>query len=172
MRKEWLQDPNESELMMSVDKVLATPGASKTIVRTNIDYTADCKLSELQKIIDMIMALYLNKKVSGSDIEAAMTDLVEFIDSFACDNPQVFHYVGQMFSTFTNANILTAAWLCDCTSRVMGDDCKFKVIEEAMKSLKGAHGAKGVVSCFGSDKDALERLLGPAKAQELSSLMV
>lgn len=172
IRKEWLQDLNESELMMSVDEVLATPGASKTIVQTNIEYTADCKLSELQKIIDMIMTLYLNKKVSGSDIEAPMTDLVEFIDSYACDNPQVFHYVGQLFSTFSNASILTAAWLCDCTSRVAGDDCKFKVIEEAMKSLKCMHGVKGVVSCFGGDKDALERLLGPAKVKELSSLMV
>ena len=101
-----------------------------------------------------------------------MTDLVEFIDSYACDNPQVFHYVGQLFSTFSNASILTAAWLCDCTSRVAGDDCKFKVIEEAMKSIKGMHGVKGVVSCFGGDKDALERLLGPAKVKELSSLMV
>ena len=173
MRKEWFQDPNESELMLTADEVLATPGAGKTIVRTNIDYVADCKLSELQGIIDMIMALYMNKKVSGSDIEAAMSDLVEYIDSYVCDNPKVFHYVGQMFSTFTNADILTGAWLCDCTSKIMGgDDFKFKVIEEAMKSIKSKHGGKGVVSCFGSDKDALERLLGPAKVQELSSLMI
>ncbi len=172
MRKEWLQDPNESELMMSIDEVLATPGAGKTIVQINIDYAVDCKLSELKHIIDMIIALYVNKKVSGSDIEATMTDLVEFIHDFACDNPQVFHYVGEMFSAFVNAKILTAASLCDCTSRAADDDCKFKVIEEAMKSIKGAHGAEAVVSCFKRDKDALERLLGPAKAQELSALMV
>ncbi len=51
-------------------------------------------------MIDVSMAIYLNKKVFGSDIKAArMTDLVEFIDSFVSNNPQVFHYVGNMFST-------------------------------------------------------------------------
>lgn len=160
--------------MMSIDEVLATPGAGKTIIQTNIDYCADCKHSELRPIIEMIVALYDKKKVSGSDIEAAMTDLVEFIDSFECDNPQIFRYAGEMFSAFSNANILTVIWLCDCTSRVMGDDCKFKVIEEAMKSVKLEHGVDGLFALFGKERErnALEQLLGPAKAQELSSALM
>jgi hypothetical protein len=41
----------------------------------------------------------------------------------------------------------------------MGDDCNFKVIEEAMKSHKGAFGVKAFTSCLVNDKDALEQLL-------------
>lgn len=174
MLKEWFQDANESELMMSIDEVLATPDAGKTIVQTIIDYSMDCKISELKLIIDLIMALHRNKKVSSSDIEVAMADIVEFIDSFACDNPQVFHYVGEMFSVFVSEQILTFAWLCNCTSRVMGDDCKAKVIEEAMKSIKRTSGVGAIVSCFDlkGDRNALEQLFGPAKVQELSARML
>lgn len=174
MLKEWIQDSNESELMMSIDEVLATPNAGKMIVQTIIDYSADCKTSELKLIIDLIMVLHRNKKVSSPDIEVAMADIVEFIDSFACDNPQVFHYVGEMFSVFASGKILTFAWLCNCTSRVMGDDYKAKVIEEAMKSMKKTYGVGAIVSCFDvkGDRNSLEQLLGPAKVQELSARML
>ena len=76
----------------------------------------------------MIVSLHQNKKVSTADIESAMADLVEFIDSFACDNPQVFHYVGELFSAFANNNILTVDWLSDTANKVMGDDYKYKVM--------------------------------------------
>ena len=99
---------------MSIDEVSHSPNASKIIVQTNIDYAADCKASELKAVIEMIVVLYESGKVSKSDIETAMADLVEFIDSFACDNPRIYDYVGDMFCAFANKNVLTVAWLADC----------------------------------------------------------
>ncbi|KAL7531385.1 hypothetical protein ACHAXR_005262, partial [Thalassiosira sp. AJA248-18] len=171
MRQEWITDPNEKELLMSIDEVLASPDASKIIVQTNLDYAADCKEAELEKIIKMIVALYKNRRVAISDIEVAMTDIVEFIDSFACDNPRIFDYVGDMFTYFANVNALTVDWLCNTTSKVADEGCKPKVIDGAMKSLKKAFGDRAVQSCFGgvSERSAMEKVLGTAKFQELAA---
>merc|ERR1712032_690886 len=109
-----------------------------------------------------ISTLHSKGKISGGDIVSAMSDLVEFIDSFACDNPRIYDYVGDMFCEFANINALTVDWLCACTAKVMGDGCKTKVIEGAMKSLKNTFGDPAVHSCFGgqAEKSALEKLLG------------
>ena len=170
MRTEWLQSKDEKELYLTADELLVTPGAGQTIAQVNIDYAAaDCKAAELKPIIDMMVHLHKNKKVSTPDIESAMADLVEFIDSFACDNPQVFHYVGELFCAFANDNILTVDWLCDNANKIMGDEFKYKVVEEAMKSVKSNYGQNAAMSCFGgkNEMDAIEKLLGPTKAEEL-----
>jgi translation initiation factor 4G len=170
MRKEWLQSKDEKELYLTADELLVTPGAGQTIAQVNIDYAAaDCKAAELKPIIDMMVHLHKNKKISTPDIESAMADLVEFIDSFACDNPQVFHYVGELFCAFANDNILTVDWLCDNANKIMGDEFKYKVVEEAMKSVKSNYGQNAAMSCFGgkNEMDAIEKLLGPTKAEEL-----
>lgn len=171
MRKEWMEDPNEKELLLSIDEVLATPNASKTIVQVNIDYAADCKASELEKIITMIVALYKNKKVTTSDIESAVGDLVEFIDSFACDNPRIFDYAGDMFCAFANLNVMTINWLCEAASKVNDDACKLKVIVGALNSIKKQYGNAAVGSCFkdAGEMRALEKLLGSAKLRELQA---
>merc|ERR1712087_376110 len=144
----------------------AAPDAGKVIVATNIDFCADCKPAQLESTIKMIVALHKARKVTNADIEAAMTDMVEFIDSFMHDNPRIFDYVGDMFCSFANNNILTTGWLCDVTSRVMENSCKQKVIAGAMKSVKKEFGNEAVKDCFGgpSDRSALEGLLGPAFA--------
>ena len=170
MRTEWLQSKDEKELYLTADELLVTPGAGQTIAQVNIDYAAaDCKAAELKPIIDMMVHLHKNKKISTPDIESAMADLVEFIDSFACENPQVFHYVGELFCAFANDNILTVDWLCDNANKIMGDEFKYKVVEEAMKSVKSNYGQNAAMSCFGgkNEMDAIEKLLGPTKAEEL-----
>merc|ERR1712029_207970 len=171
MRQEWVESADEKELIMSMDEVLATPDAGKVIVQINVDYMADCKVSELPKTIDMIVILHKKGKISDSDIVSAMSGLVEFIDSFACDNPRIYDFVGDMFCHFANINALTVDWLCDSTAKVMDDNCKSKVIEGAMKSLKKAFGERAVQSCFGgqAEKNALEKLLGPAEFQKLAA---
>ena len=174
MRQEWMESRDKKELEISIDETSASPNASKIIVQTNIDYAADCKEAELKAIIEMIEHLFRAGKVSKSDIVSAMADLVEFIDSFACDNPQIYSYVGEMFCTFANMQALTVAWLADCTSKVMEENCKPKVIEGAMMAIQKAYGPAAVRSCFG-DKDeraALERLLGSAKLKELEAQFV
>ena len=175
MRKEWLQSKDDKELYLTADELLViTPDAGRTITQVNIDYAAaDCKAAELRPIIEMMVHLHNKKKVSTTDIESAMADVIEFIDSFACDNPRVFHYVGELFSAFANENILTVDWLCDNANRVMGDEFKYKVVEEAMKSVKSNFGEDAAMSCFGgkNEMDAIEKLLGPTKAKELTLLM-
>lgn len=171
MRVEWIADPNKKELLMSIDEVLASPDASKIIVQVNIDYAADCKATELKSIITMLDTLYKSQKVTQSDIQAAMADLVEFIDSFACDNPRIFDYVGDLFCTFANSNILTLGWLCDCTGRVGDVGCKLKVIAAVMKSVKTRFGDGAVKECFGgkADRGAMESLLGAATFRDLAA---
>lgn len=171
MRVEWTADPNKKELMMSIDEVLASPDASKIIVQVNIDYAADCKVSELKSIITMIDTLYKSQKVTKSDIQTAMADLVEYIDSFACDNPNIYGYVGDLFCAFANSNALTLGWLCASTGKVGDGSCKVKVIAGVMKSVKTKFGEGAVKDCFGgkADRGALESLLGAAKFQELAT---
>ena len=172
MRKEWLQSKDEKELYLTADELLVTPGAGQTITQVNIDYAAaDCKAAELKPIIEMMVHLHKNKKISTPDIESAMADAIEFIDSFACDNPQVFHYVGELFCAFfANDKILTVDWLCNTANKVMGDEFKYKVVEEAMKSVRSNFGEDAAKSCFGGKNamDAIEKLLGPTKAKELT----
>ena len=169
MRIEWIEDPNEKELIMSIDEVLSTPNAAKTIVQVNINYCADCKQSELGKIVEMICVLVKKQKLSPSDVVPAMTDMVEFSDSFMHDNPRIFDYVGDMFAQFANINILSVDWLCDATAKVNEESCKPKLIEGVMDGLKKAYGDKAVQGCFGgaSESRAVGKVLGAAKAQEI-----
>ena len=172
MRKEWLRSKDDKELYSTADELLViTPGAGRTITQVNIDYVAaNCKAVELRPIIEMMAHLHKKKKVSTTDIESAMADVIESIDSFACDNPRVFHYVGELFCAFANDNILTLDWLCDNANKVMGDEFKYKVVEEAMKSVRYNFGEDAVMSFFGgkNEMDAIEKLLGPTKAKELT----
>lgn len=170
MRVEWSADPNKKELLMSIDEVLASPNASKIIVSVNIDYAADCKATELKSIITMLDTLHKSQKVTQSDIQTAMTDMVEFVDSFACDNPKIFDYIGDLFCAFANSNILTLEWLCACTSRVGDEGCKPKVIAAVMKSVKTSFGDGAVRECFGgkADRSALESLLGAATFSDIA----
>ena len=174
MRQKFMQSKDKNELIMSIEEVLPSPNASKIIVATNVDYAADCKASELKSIIEMFEHLYRSGMVTKSDIEFAMADLVEFIDSFACDNPRIYDYVGDMFCSFANMQALTVVWLADCTSKVMDDSCKPKVIDGAMKSIQKEYGTEALKSCFGnaSERQALERLLGKAKLTELEAQFV
>lgn len=171
MRQEWIADPNEKELILSIEEVLASPNASKTIVQINIDYATDCKASELTGIIKMIVALFKAGKITKGDIASAMTDVIEFSDSFACDNPRIYDYVGDMFCEFANIDALTVDWLCANTAKVGDASCKPKVIAGAIKGLKKGYGDRAMQICFGgaSERRALEGLLGAAKFQEIAA---
>jgi len=132
VRQEWLHDPNVEELLMSVDEVIKSPDSGKTIVRINIEFAAvDCKASDLWPILDMIAMLYYNNRVSESDITTAIGDVVALVDSFECDNPQIYECLCEMFSAFACFDSLTFEWLCECASRVNNEMCQTKVIDAA-----------------------------------------
>jgi len=171
MRMEFMQDPNEKELIMSMDEVLGSPDAGKIIVQANIEYAIDCKDSERKAIIEIITILFTNGKVTVSDVRDPLADIVEFIDSYVIDSPGAFGYLGDMLSAFFHMEALGVNWLCDCTSKLMGKGDQFKVISNAFASMKNAYGDAAVRSFFGGADEikAFEQLLGPADFGEISS---
>ena len=169
-----MQEADEKELLLSFDEVLSSqessPDAGKIITQTLIDYDADCSVVELHSTIALVVTLLKNRKITNREVEMAMTQLVESIDSLACDNPRIFGHIGQMFCDFANVNALSVDWLCDCTSRVADESCKSKVIVGAMKALQKTFGIQAVRSCFGGsdERKALEKLLGPDKFMDIA----
>ena len=61
----------------------------------------------------MISVLFCSRKISKSDVEVAMGEIVEFIDSFIVDSPKAMNYVADMLAEFILINALNIPWLCD-----------------------------------------------------------
>lgn len=163
MRQEWMEYKNEEELLLSMDEVLGSPDAGKIIVQTNVEYALEAKAPERAAINDIIVILFTKGRLTPTDVQDAMTDLVEFIDSFACDSPGAFGYVGEMLANFLNIKAVTIPWLCDATSRCLNQADKFKLIDNVVEAMKSKFGDSAVRACFGgpSEVRALEALLGP-----------
>ena len=162
MRQEWMEVKNEEELLLSMDEVLGSPDAGKIIVQSNVEYALEAKDLERMAINEIVTILFTKGRVTSKDIQESMLDLVEFIDSFVCDSPKAFEYVGQMLATFLNMKALNISWLCDATSRCMNQGDKLKVIDNALEATKAKYGVDAVRTTFGgaSEMGALESLLG------------
>lgn len=146
-----------------MDEVLGSPNAGKIIVQANLDHAIECKPPERAAIIEIISILFTNDKITSLDVQGPMKDIVEFIDSFLCDSPGVFGYVGDMLSTFLNIKALDVIWLCDATSKCLDNADKVKVIDHTVQAFKSKYGDAATQACFGgaSETRALESLLGP-----------
>ncbi|EED88616.1 eukaryotic translation initiation factor, partial [Thalassiosira pseudonana CCMP1335] len=171
MRNEFKEGHDEKELLMSMDEVLGSPDAGKTVVQVNVEYAIDCKAPERQALIEMIVILFKNGKLSKSDVQVPMLDMVEFIDSFVVDSPGAFGYLGEMLSAFLDVKTLDIAWLCDATSKVMNKSDQVKVIDHAMKVMTANYGEGATRACFGGPGEsvALSQLLGQAEFEKLVS---
>ena len=158
-----MQFKNEEELLLSMDEVLGSPDAGKIIVQSNVEYALEAKDPERAAINDIVAILFTKGRLKPTDIQDAMLDLVEFIDSFVCDSPGAFGYVGEMLATFLNIKALNIPWLCDATSRCMNQPDKLKVIDNAVEKMKAKYGDDEARACFGgaNESRALEQLLGP-----------
>jgi hypothetical protein len=163
MLQEFMQFHDEEELLLAMDEVLGSPNAGKIIVQTNIDYSVDCKPAERAAIIEIIAILFSKDKLTSLDVKEPMADIVEFIDSYVCDSPGVFGYVGDMVSTFMHVKALDVIWLCDATSRCPESPDKLKVIDHTIQAMKSKYGDAETRACFGGANEtrALESLLGP-----------
>ena len=171
MRLEFMQDPSEKELLFSVDEVLGSPDAGRTIVQVNVEHAIECKAPERQSIIDMIVILYNNGKLTKSDVQTPMADIVEFIDSFVIDSPGAFGYLGEMLSAFFHMGALDVQWLCSCTGKLMDKADQSKVIAHTMQAMKKSYGDAETRSCFSgpNGRQALEQLLGAAEFQSMAA---
>jgi translation initiation factor 4G len=146
-----------------MDEVLGSPNAGKIIVQTNVDYAIDCKAAERAAIIEIIAILFTKDKLTSLDVQQPMGDIVEYIDSYVCDSPGAFGYVGDMLSTFLHVKALDVIWMCDVTSKCFEHADKVKVIDHTVQAFKSKYGDAATRACFGgaSETRALESLLGP-----------
>ena len=71
----------------SMDELSNTPDAGKTLVQVNLDAAIESKDDELDTIIEMISLLSNKGKLSATDIEVPMADIVEFVGDFVIDSP-------------------------------------------------------------------------------------
>jgi len=163
MRQEWMEYKNEEELLLSMDEVLDSPNAGNIIVQTNVEYAIEAKAPERAAINEIVAILFNKGRLTPAHVQESMVDLVEFIDSFVCDSPHAFEYVGEMLATFLNIKALNIPWLCEATSKCMNQPDKFKVIDHALEAMKAKYGDGAARACFGgsSESRALETLLGP-----------
>lgn len=163
MRQEWMEMKNEEDLLYSMDEVLGSPDAGKIIVATNVEYALEAKAPERAAINDIVAILFTKGRLKPADVQDAMLDLVEFIDSFACDVPGAFGYVGEMLATFLHIKALNIPWLCEATSKCINQPDKFKVIDHAFEAMKSKYGEDEARAVFGgpSESKDLEKLLGP-----------
>jgi len=118
MRKEFMQDSNKENLLLSMDETSNTPDAGKTIVQVNIDSAIDCKEEERIAIISMISLLFTNGKLTMADIEDPMGEMIEFADSFIVDSPRALHYIADMVAEFLQIKALDVLWLCKQTKKL------------------------------------------------------
>mmetsp|Transcript_26792 Transcript_26792/g.39979 ORF Transcript_26792/g.39979 Transcript_26792/m.39979 type:complete len:1100 (-) Transcript_26792:207-3506(-) len=161
MRAEFMQDrSNVEDLLFSMDETRGTPDAGKTIVQVNVDHTIDCKDNERDAIIAMLVILFEKGKLSRSDFEGPMADIVEFIDSYVCDSPRVMEYLGDMLAAFFKIGALDVKWLVPQCAKVKeinpGADFHTQVITHAIDSQKKAYGVEEAKRCFGGNAEQRE----------------
>ncbi len=172
MRNEFMNEGrDEKELLLTMDENLGTPDAGRTIVQLYTDSAMDCKAPEREAMIEIMVILYKAGKLTKSDIEMPMAELVEFVDSFAVDSPGAFGFLGEILAAFFQVKALNINWLCENTAKLMNKDDQKKVIREAIIKTKNAYGDGAGRACFGgpSEVKALEQLLGAGEFQAIAS---
>jgi len=176
MRAEFMADSNEDELVLTMNELSSTPNAGLTVVQINTDAAMDCKDAERDAIIEMLSILAEKGKLSRTDFETPMGELIEFIDSFVIDSPRAFKYLGDMLAEFLRVKVLDVPWMCRQCAKLkeLDPDTKSaeRVVIETIESMKDIDvvGADGAKSFFGSSSEAaLDTLLGADRWSELKA---
>jgi len=171
-----MADSNEDELLLTMDELSSTPNAGLTIVQTNTDSAMDCKDAERDAIVEMLSILAEKGKLSRSDFETPVGELIEFIDSFVVDSPRAFKYLGDMLAEFIRVKVLDVPWMCRQCAKLKDLDPDTKsgerVIVETIESMKESDdvGIDGAKSFFGASSEAaLETLLGADRWSEVKA---
>lgn len=173
MRDEFMNEGrDEKELLLTMDENLAgNPDAGSIIVQLYADKAMDCKAPEREAMIDILVILYKAKKLTKSDVEVPMADMVEFIDSFVVDSPGAIGFLGEMLAPFLDMKVLSVPWLCEKTALLMKKEDQKEVIHKVIVETKKACGDGAARAVFGGPNEvkALEQLLGAGEFQAIAA---
>lgn len=176
MRDEFMNEGrDEKELLLTMDENLSgNPDAGSIIVQLYADQSMDCKAPVRKAMIDILTILYKAGKLSKSDVEVPMADMVEFIDSFVVDSPGAIGYLGELLAPFLDMKALDIKWLCEKTSMLINKEDHKKVIHHAIVEMKKACGDGAARAVFGGPNEvkALEQLLGAGEFQAIAAQLL
>ena len=163
IRSEYMQDPkNMKELMLSVDELTGTDDHGSQFVSQNADTMVDCKEDERKAIYLLLEILVKEGKISSSDVKAGLVDAIEFINSFVCDAPMAFDYLGRMLATMIRCDAIDVTWIGEQAEKTKAESPVIpeKIIRAIIKAIKADNGIDAVKNAFGPQQMAMETLLG------------
>jgi translation initiation factor 4G len=166
IRGEFLQDPTDVEnLMLSMDELVGTPNYGVTFVQKSCDYIIDCRDNERSSVYALHTLLVQKGRLSSADIKAGMTDLIEFIDSYACDAPRAYDYLGEFLGHMIKAKAIEVSWVCEQAeqTKISRDDNPEKIIMALINAMQTTFGNEETKAMVQSSLSALEKLLGADK---------
>jgi hypothetical protein len=171
IRSEFKQDPsNIDELLLSVDELSGTPDYGSQFVSMNSDHIIDCKEDERKSIFSMLALLVEKGKITSSDVKAGLMDLIEFIDSFVCDAPKAFDYLGEMLSTMLRVKAVDVSYVCEHAEKTKpsSEANPEKIIRAFAGAIEASQGKDALRASFSGSAKALESLLGSDKWAAIS----
>ena len=131
MRAEFMNGGDEKELLLTMDENLGgNPDAGNIVVQFYSDQAMDCKAPERKAMVEILVILFKAGKLTKSDIQMPMAELVEFIDSFVVDSPGAIGFLREMLAPFFEMKVLDANWLRENVSKIMTADIQTKVMAE------------------------------------------
>ncbi|OEU10647.1 ARM repeat-containing protein [Fragilariopsis cylindrus CCMP1102] len=163
IRSEYMQDPKDmKELMLSVDELTGTDDHGSQFVSQNADTMVDCKEDERKAIYLLLEILVKEGKLSSSDVKAGLVDAIEFINSFVCDAPMAFDYLGRMLATMIRCDAIDVTWIGEQAEKTKAESPVIpeKIIRAIIKAIKADNGIDAVKNAFGPQQMAMETLLG------------
>ena len=166
IRGEFIQDPTDIEnLLLSMDELVGTPNYGVTFVQKNCDFIIDCRDNERSSVYALHTLLVQKGRLSSVDIKTGMTDLIEFIDSYACDAPRAYDYLGEFLGHMIKANAIEVSWVCEQAeqTKVSRDDNPEKIIMALINAMQTSFGNEETKALVQSSSSALEKLLGADK---------
>ncbi len=171
MRAEYMEQPNEDDLFLTMDELQKHEGAARGIVQASVDAALDCKDEERAAIITIISLLFTNGKLTSEDIGGPFGDIIEFIDSFVVDSPRAMEYMGDMTAEFLHIKALDVAWLCTQAKKLEEFSAHLipQVIDQCVKSIINRYSLDEAKIHFASASNELIGLLGQEKWNEIES---
>jgi translation initiation factor 4G len=169
---EYMQDPgNTKELLLSVDELTGTENYGSKFVSVNVDRIIDCKDSERKATYEVLGILVEQKKLTPNDIKAGLVDLIEFIDSYVCDAPRIFDYLGDMLAGMIRTGAVNVAWIGEQAEKTKPADASIpeKIIRALVLAIKNDKrgGPAAVKNAFAPHQQAMETLLGAGTWAEI-----
>lgn len=177
---EFVADPrNTAELLLSADELAGTPDAGRAFAQATIDRLVDCRATERPVLVTMLTTLFQANKLKRSDLESGFKDLIEFIDSYVCDSPNIVDHVGDAIAKCLRLGGVSVSWLCsacDALLRCVPDpkECTLHVdlVRRTVAGMKKDAGDEETRKVFLSEESTLARTLGGSNWSEIKKQLL